>query len=100
MKTEKVVFTVGNVINFITCIGAAIVIFGAWAKITHQGFADVMLTIGLFTESIIFTIYAFLPPKEDKPQKVVTHQHHEQVQVDMEPVKDLNRTLKNIYKGA
>jgi gliding motility-associated protein GldL len=100
MKTEKVVLTKESVINFITSIGAAIVIFGAWSKLTHQEFADVMLTIGLFTECAIFLIYAFLPPKEDKPQKVITHQHHEQVQVDMEPVKDLNRTLKNIYKGA
>ncbi|MBM3441853.1 MAG: gliding motility protein GldL [Bacteroidetes bacterium] len=54
-KTEKYV-------NIIVCVGAAVVIFGAWAKILHKSFADVMLTIGLITEACIFLVYAFLPP--------------------------------------
>jgi gliding motility-associated protein GldL len=54
-STEKVV-------NVIVCMGAAIVIFGAWQKITHQALADFFLTAGLITEAIIFTVYAFLPP--------------------------------------
>ena len=43
-------------------MGAAIVIFGAWQKITHQPMADFFLTAGLITEAIIFVVYAFLPP--------------------------------------
>jgi gliding motility-associated protein GldL len=43
-------------------MGAAIVIFGAWQKITHQELADFFLTAGLITEAIIFVVYAFLPP--------------------------------------
>jgi gliding motility-associated protein GldL len=43
-------------------MGAAIVIFGAWQKITHQAWADFFLTAGLITEAIIFVVYAFLPP--------------------------------------
>lgn len=43
-------------------MGAAIVIFGAWQKITHQALADFFLTAGLITEAIIFVVYAFLPP--------------------------------------
>jgi gliding motility-associated protein GldL len=43
-------------------MGAAIVIFGAWQKITHQPLADFFLTAGLITEAIIFVVYAFLPP--------------------------------------
>lgn len=43
-------------------MGAAIVIFGAWQKITHQPWADFFLTAGLITEAIIFVVYAFLPP--------------------------------------
>ena len=43
-------------------MGAAIVIFGAWQKITHQPLADFFLTAGLITEAIIFMVYAFLPP--------------------------------------
>lgn len=54
-KTEKF-------INILVCVGAAIVIFGAWQKITHQRLADFFLTVGLLTEAIIFLAYAFLPP--------------------------------------
>src|SRR6478609_132881 len=54
-STEKLV-------NIVVCVGAAVVIFGAWAKILHKPFADIMLTIGLLTEATIFIIYAFLPP--------------------------------------
>jgi gliding motility-associated protein GldL len=54
-STEKLV-------NIVVCVGAAVVIFGAWQKITHQRLADFFLTAGLLTESLIFIIYAFLPP--------------------------------------
>jgi len=51
-----------RLVNIIVCVGAAVVIFGAWAKILHKPYADIMLTIGLLTEALIFMIYAFLPP--------------------------------------
>lgn len=51
-----------RIVNVIVCMGAAIVIFGAWQKITHQALADFFLTAGLITEAIIFVVYAFLPP--------------------------------------
>jgi len=54
--------TTDRVVNIIVCMGAAIVIFGAWQKITHQPLADFFLTAGLITEAIIFVVYAFLPP--------------------------------------
>ncbi len=54
-STEKLV-------NIIVCVGAAVVIFGAWQKITHQKLADFFLTAGLLTEALIFIVYAFLPP--------------------------------------
>lgn len=38
--------------------GAAVVIFGAWAKITHNEQFGFMLTIGLLTEVVIFALYA------------------------------------------
>lgn len=50
-----------RVVNIVVSVGAAVVIFGAWAKILHKSFADVMLTVGLLTEAAIFLIYAFLP---------------------------------------
>lgn len=54
--------TTDKFVNVVVCMGAAVVIFGAWAKILHQSFADIMLTVGLLTEAAIFIIYAFLPP--------------------------------------
>src|ERR1700742_2752448 len=54
-STEKLV-------NIVVCVGAAVVIFGAWQKITHQALANFFLTAGLITEAIIFVVYAFLPP--------------------------------------
>ena len=51
-----------KIVNTIVSVGAAVVIFGAWAKILHKSYADVMLTVGLLTEAAIFLIYAFMPP--------------------------------------
>jgi gliding motility-associated protein GldL len=58
-----------RLVNVIVCVGAAVVIFGAWAKILHKSFADIMLTVGLLTEAAIFLIYAILPP----PDQGTTH---------------------------
>jgi hypothetical protein len=55
------------IVNVVVCVGAAIVIFGAWAKILHKSYADVMLTVGLLTEAFIFLVYAFLPPPMSAP---------------------------------
>ncbi len=43
-------------------IGASVVILGALFKINHYPGADIMLVIGLSTESIIFFFSAFEPP--------------------------------------
>lgn len=51
-------------VNIFVSIGAAIVIFGAWAKILHKSFADIMLTIGLLTEAVIFLVYAWLEARK------------------------------------
>lgn len=56
--------------NIIVCVGAAVVIFGAWAKILHKPFADFMLTVGLLTEATIFLVYAFLPPPGSEMAKI------------------------------
>lgn len=58
--------------------GAAVIIFAAWAKLTHQSYADMMLTIGMWTETGIFLIYAiveWVKPKhheeDDEPADVI-----------------------------
>ncbi len=55
-----------TVIDVLVSAGAAVIIFAAWAKLTHQSYADKMLTIGMWTETGIFLIYAaieWLKPK-------------------------------------
>ena len=59
-----------GVYNFIYSIGAAIVILGALFKMTHWSIGpltgNVTLAIGLITEAIIFTIFAFDAPKSEE----------------------------------
>jgi gliding motility-associated protein GldL len=57
--------TFKNLKNLLFGVGASVVIVGAWAKILHLSFADVMLTAGLLTEAIIFAISGLVPPEPD-----------------------------------
>ena len=62
--------------NFLTLIdvlvsaGAAVVIFAAWAKLTHQSYGDTMLTVGMWTETAIFMVYAVIEWVKPKPHEV------------------------------
>ena len=62
MKKAKIKnkFLPENVIELMFGVGASVVIIGALLKITHQDFGpitgDLMLTVGLITEAIIFGI--------------------------------------------
>lgn len=47
-----------TLIDVMVSAGASVIIFAAWAKLTHQSYADVMLTVGMWTETAIFLIYA------------------------------------------
>ena len=49
-----------KIVNIVVCVGAAVVIFGAWAKILHKPYADFMLTVGLLTEAV--SSYLCIPP--------------------------------------
>jgi gliding motility-associated protein GldL len=49
-------------LNVFVCVGAAVVILGAMAKILHLSWADIALKVGLTTEALIFLVYAFVPP--------------------------------------
>ncbi|MDI9364009.1 MAG: gliding motility protein GldL [Flavobacterium sp.] len=53
-----------KLLNFVVCVGAAIVIVGALFKIMHYPWSEYLLPIGLVTEAGIFLVYAFLPPPE------------------------------------
>jgi gliding motility-associated protein GldL len=80
-------------LNMVTSLGAAIVILGAWMKITHHRYADLALTLGLWTEAIIFVIYAFLP-EEGEPVKV------DSIQLDTNEIKKFNVFVTNLKKAA
>lgn len=107
-------FTLEKVLNFVTSIGAAIVVLGALMKITHRENADTFLTIGLVTEAIIFVIYAFIPPKYDindgmkslkeiMPKRtevnegcVINIETNQQIEKFNKNLADLNLTLEKI----
>ena len=59
-----------TLIDVAVSAGAAVIIFAAWAKLTHQSYADMMLTIGMWTETGIFLIYAIV--------EWVKPKHHEE----------------------
>ncbi|HEY4061321.1 MAG TPA: hypothetical protein VGM30_05450 [Puia sp.] len=49
-----------KIINTAYSFGAAVVVFGAWAKIEHKEYSDDALTVGLLVEAGIFCIYGLL----------------------------------------
>ncbi|MDP4283550.1 MAG: gliding motility protein GldL [Bacteroidota bacterium] len=60
-----------TLVDVLVSAGAAVVIFAAWAKLTHQFFADSMLTIGMWTETAIFLVYACIEWVKPQPK----HEH-------------------------
>lgn len=62
-----------TLIDVLVSAGAAVIIFAAWAKLTHKSFADTMLTVGMWTETAIFLVYALI--EWVKPKK-----HEEDIQ--------------------
>ena len=70
--------------------GAAVVIFAAWAKLTHQSYADKMLTIGMWTETAIFAVYAIIEWVKPKSHE------EDNVKAVVEPVG--NPALKSMDK--
>lgn len=51
--------------NFIIGVGAGVVLVGALFKLQHWKGADIMLTVGMFTEAFIFSLMGILPPTKD-----------------------------------
>lgn len=80
--------------NFLTVIdvcvsaGAAVIIFAAWAKLTHQSYADILLTVGMWTETAIFFVYAAI--EWVKPKK-----HEEDEEEPMTALQSVDDMMKN-----
>jgi hypothetical protein len=90
-----------RILNFIYCIGAAVVIIGAYAKIVHIQFADLFLTIGLVTEAIIFIIFGFQELTEKKIEGIPEIKLPEGRIGDSwelnESIKNLNKTIQKVF---
>ncbi len=78
-----------TLIDVLVSAGAAVIIFAAWAKITHQSYANTMLTIGMWTETAIFMVYAII-------EWVKPKSHEEDVPVAAAPAG--NPALKSLDK--
>ncbi len=77
-----------TLIDVLVSAGAAVIIFAAWAKLTHQSYADVLLTIGMWTETAIFLVYAGI--------EWVKPKHHPE---DMQPDDEIaNPSLESMDK--
>lgn len=81
-----------KLINKIVSLGAAVVIIGAWAKITHKSYADTLLTIGLITEALIFIMYMFI----DEEQGCVINKTETKVDKSEEKLDRIINAFKSI----
>lgn len=91
--------TINRLINLAYCFGAAVVIIGAWAKIEHRSFANIMLTIGLLTEASLFV---FMGIQEWTNKQEITAAQNNGTGVDTSEltgaVKETNRILRKVFK--
>lgn len=94
-----------TLIDVLVSAGAAVIIFAAWAKLTHQPFADMMLTIGMWTETAIFLVYAgieWVKPKhhpEDEQTDVVENPSLESMDKMLQQADITPTNLKKLGEG-
>ena len=95
-----------TLIDVLVSAGAAVIIFAAWAKLTHQSYADMMLTIGMWTETAIFLIYAiveWVKPKhheeDDEPAESVANPSLQSLDEMMQKADITPTNLKKLGEG-
>ena len=99
-----------KLLNTAYSFAAAIVVFGAWAKLEHKDYGSIALTIGMLVESSIFFLYGLVewrsrknpadkPEKQPGPQTETSdpqpHADHQELTRTMEHT---NRILSKIFK--
>jgi hypothetical protein len=103
-----------KIINTAYSFGAAVVVFGAWAKIEHKEYSDDALTVGLLVETGIFCIYGLLEWRRQPAG--VPEAHAGQPQMDpmmggtgaggpevgelTETMKQTNRILNKVFRAG
>ncbi|HXB93127.1 MAG TPA: hypothetical protein VNU72_12585 [Puia sp.] len=104
-----------KIINTAYSFGAAIVVFGAWAKIEHKDFSDDALTTGLMVETAIFVLYGILewrpgkkssdpvalpsPPEKAEYGSQQPAGHAANVEELNDTMKQTNRILSRVFRG-
>ncbi|HMJ47789.1 MAG TPA: gliding motility protein GldL [Ferruginibacter sp.] len=83
-----------TLIDVLVSAGAAVIIFAAWAKLTHQSYADMMLTIGMWTETAIFLVYAGIEWVKPKRHEEDIQPGEEEVVVDNPALKSMDLMLQ------
>jgi hypothetical protein len=90
--------TINKLINICYCLGAAVVILGAWAKILHKPGANVILTVGLLTEAGLF-VFMGIQEWTSKPEEKSVNRGS--VIVDTSEltgaVKETNQILRSVF---
>ncbi|HVU96288.1 MAG TPA: hypothetical protein VHE34_13750 [Puia sp.] len=96
-----------KILNTAFSFGAAIVIFGAWAKIETLEFGNIALTAGLLTETLIFCCYGLLewrrkPGRTDdvptSPAHNGTPVYKENVEALTDSIRQTARLLNKIFR--
>ncbi len=95
-----------TLIDVLVSAGAAVIIFAAWAKLTHQSYADMMLTIGMWTETAIFLVYAaieWVKPKhheeDDQPDDVIENPSLQSMDKMLQQADITPTSLKKLGEG-
>lgn len=83
---------VDKIINVAYSFGAAIVIFGAWAKMEHKTYSDEALTTGMMTEAVIFCLYGFM--EWGKKPAPAAPQIEEKAAVDRTGIEELHEAVR------
>ena len=81
--------------NMLYGIGAAVVIIGALFKIQHWPGGNLLLTIGMITEAIVFTYSAF----EKKEDKIISSDPYDPsaiIKAQKEYIETIEQATKNI----
>jgi gliding motility-associated protein GldL len=83
--------------------GASIVLIGALFKLQHWNHSGIFLTVGLFTEAVIFFLSAFEPPLEQPDWTRVYPELQDDYQPVEPPVKihgPINASLNSLLDGT
>jgi len=89
-----------KIMNTLYSFAAAVVIFGAWAKLEHRDYGSLALTIGLLTETGIFLLYGLFewgkkPSEEAGPADPPGDEHAKELTTTL---KQTNHLLNKVFR--